>query len=238
MTATPPPPPAPPPAAPTVPAAERVRLAYQARPNSDYIFEQPGLVVFLTIITLGIYGYYVFYQLFRRMRDHNRRRLEMLDAANDFAWQQAVDRGIAEELRPNFERIAAHLQVMRGLSREFRDPAIWLVILIVSGGIGHFIAAYFLDADLIKHDQASGATEAELAAIYGRFGETVPAPDPSRVKGPDNYAARIIVSIVTCGIYALWWEYDLMVAGNRHFAAEWPGEDALAGAVHRLTQPA
>ncbi|MGH8986049.1 MAG: DUF4234 domain-containing protein [Acidimicrobiia bacterium] len=228
----------PPSAAPTVPAAERVRLAYQSRPNSDYIFEQPGLVVFLTVITLGIYAYYVFYQLFRRMRDHNLRRLDLLEGATEVAWEEAGKRGLAEELRPNFERIAAHLQMMRGLSREFRDPAIWLVILIVSGGIGHFVAAYFLDADLIKHDQASGAAEAELSLIYGRLGESVPAPDPSRVKGPDNYAARIIVSIVTCGIYALWWEYDLMVAGNRHFGAVWPGEDALAGAVYRLTQAA
>jgi hypothetical protein len=236
MTTTPPPPP--PPVAPATPAAERVRLAYQARPNSDYIFEQPGLVIFLSIITLGIYGYYVFYQLMRRMRDHNLRRIDLLEGATDVAWDEASKRGIAEELRPNFERISAHFQVLRALSREFRDPGIWLVILIVSGGIGYFIAAYFLDSDLIKHDQNAGAAEAELSVIYGRLGESVPAPDPRRVKGPHNYAGRIVASIFTCGIYSLWWEYDLMVEGNRHFEAEWPGEDALAGAVYRLTQPA
>jgi hypothetical protein len=237
MTSTPPaPPPTPPPTpgAPTVPPEERVRLAYQSRPNSDYIFEQPGLVIFLTIITLGIYGYYVYYQLIRRMRDHNVRRLDLLEGATEFAWNQASGRGIAEELRPNFERIATQLQVNRTMTRDFREPAIWLVILIVAGGIGHVIAAYFVDSDLIKHDQSSGAVEAELAAIYARLGETVPAPDPGRVKGPHNYAGRIVASIFTCGIYLLWWQYNLMVDGNRSFQAQWPTEDAIAGAVYRL----
>ncbi|HEX6310683.1 MAG TPA: DUF4234 domain-containing protein [Acidimicrobiia bacterium] len=231
MTNTPPPAPAPP----VVPPAERVRLAYQSRPNSDYIFVQPGLVIFLTIITFGIYGYFVFYQLFRRMRDHNQRRLDLLEGATEFAWGQATERGVAEELRPNFERVAAQLQVMRGMTTDFRDPAIWIVILIVAGGIGHVVGAYFLDGDLIKHDQASGAVEAELAVIFGRLGETVPAPDPGRVKGPHNYVGRIVATIFTCGIYLLWWQYNLMVDGNRSFEAQWPTEDAIAGAVYRLS---
>jgi hypothetical protein len=221
-----------------MPPAERVRMAYQSRASSDYIFEQPGLVIFLTIITCGIFGYYVYYQLFRRMRDHNRRRLDLLEGATEFAWNQASDRGIAEELRPNFERIAAHLQVMRSMTTDFRDPAIWLVILIVAGGVGHVVGAYFLDGDLIKHDQSSGAVEAELATIYGRLGQTVPPPDPARVKGPHNYGGRIVATIFTCGIYLFWWQYDLMVEGNRSFTAQWPVEDAIAGAVYRISEGA
>ena len=42
----------------------------------------PGLNVFLTIITFGIFGLVLFFGLMRRMRDHNRRRLELLDAAD------------------------------------------------------------------------------------------------------------------------------------------------------------
>ncbi len=222
---------------PTIAPAERVRLAYADRPNSDYVFEQPGLVIFLTIITCGIYGYYVFYQLMRRMRDHNRRRLEMLEAANQLAWDRATQQGLAEELRPNFERVAAHLEVMRAMTRDFRDPAIWLILAIVTA-IAFWVGAIFLDQDLVKHDQNEGAIEAELAHIYGRLGHTLPTPDPNRVKGQQNYAGRIIASIFTCGIYGLWWEYDLMVDGNRHFGHNWPWEDALAGAVHQMTAAA
>jgi hypothetical protein len=61
-------------------AAVRVRLAAQRRGESDYIFSYWSALGW-TILTLGIYGLYVFYQLVRRMRDHNARRLELLDAA-------------------------------------------------------------------------------------------------------------------------------------------------------------
>src|SRR6201985_3963001 len=61
-------------------AAVRVRLAAQRRGESDYIFSYWSALGW-TILTLGIYGLYVFYQLVRRMRDHNARRLELLDWA-------------------------------------------------------------------------------------------------------------------------------------------------------------
>ena len=81
--AVPGPPPAP--AVPQMTAAERVRVAARRRDETDYIFHYWSALGW-TILTLGIYGYYVFYQLVRRMRDHNARRLELLDAATTVAW--------------------------------------------------------------------------------------------------------------------------------------------------------
>jgi len=161
----------------------------------------------------------------------------MLEAATQLAWDRATQQGIADELRPNFERIAGHTQVLRTMTTDFRDPAIWLILAIVTG-IAGIIAWIFLDQDLVKHDQNEGAIEAELTHIYGRLGHALPAPDPSRVKGQHNYAGRIVATIFTCGIYAYWWQYDLMVEGNRHFGHNWPWEDALANAVHQMTTAA
>jgi hypothetical protein len=240
MTTTPPPPPPPseppPPPAPQPPAAtasERFRAAYGARAQTDYYFEGLGMVIFLTIITFGIFGFYVFYQLMKRMRDHNRRRLDLLESATEFAWNQASERGVAEELRPNFERIAANLAVMRQMTTDFRDPGIWVVIAVLTT-IAYYVGFVFLDQDLVKHDRAEGAAEAELSAIYGRLGQSVPAPDPARMKGQQNYAGRIIASIASCGVYFFWWLYNEMDDVNQHFQWNWPWEDSLAGAVHAL----
>ena len=213
---------------------ERFRAAYMARNQTDYYFEGLGMVIFLTIITCGIFGFYVFYQLMKRMRDHNRRRLDLLESATELAWQRASERGAAEELRPNFERIATNLAVMRGLTTEFRDPGIWVIIAILTS-IAYFVGFVFLDGDLIRHDQAEGAVEAELSAIFARLGQNVPAPDPSRQKGKQNYAGRIIASIASCGVYFYWWMYNQMDDVNKHFLWNWPWEDSLAGAVQALT---
>src|ERR1700745_2060114 len=61
-------------------AAVRVRLAAQRRGESDYIFSYWSALGW-TILPLGLYSLYVFYQLVRRMRDHNARRLQLLDWA-------------------------------------------------------------------------------------------------------------------------------------------------------------
>ena len=221
-------------------AKTRLQMARNDRARSDYVFSGPGLNVFLTILTCGIWGFFLFYQLMRRDKEHNERRLEFLDAANTYAWEQANSRGRADELRPAFERVATALVPLRRMTHDFRDPTIWLVLDILVGGlrfvglgagIAEIIGFVLIDMDLDTHDRAEGTAEAELVSIYAQLGIDLPAPDPSRVKGRQNYVARVIVSILTCGVYTLWWLYDMQVEGNQHVEGNWPFEDALVAAV-------
>jgi hypothetical protein len=94
----------------------------------------------------------------------------------------------------------------------------------------------FIDGDFVRHDVHEGAVEAELSAIYGRLGASLPAPDPSRVKGKENYGGRIVATVFTCGIYGFWWMADAMRAGNYHFRWNWPWEDALLPAVESISR--
>jgi hypothetical protein len=235
LPSTPPTPSAPggPPGPPPMPSIDRVYSAWQRRVETDYIFSF-WTAIGWTLLTFGIYGFYVFYQLVRRLRDHNIRRLELFDASIAFAWDQAGKRGLQDELTPSFERAAAHLAVMRQMTLDFRDPVIWLLLSIVTSGIAQIVAFVLLDKDLVRHDQAEVGVEYELSLIFGRFGYQVPAPDVSRVKQPDNYAGRIVALIVSFGIYGIWWLYNQMDVPNRHFRTNWSQEDALAGAVQAL----
>ncbi len=124
------------------------------------------------------------------------------------------------------------------MTTDFRDPTIWLLLSIVGGRLGfvEIIAYVFLDGDLVKHDIAEGGAESEVATIFSRLGQPVPQPDPARIKGKHNYIARVIVSIVTVGIYAFWWTYNMMNEPNRHFEVNWAWEDSLAQAAQALQQ--
>jgi hypothetical protein len=170
----------------------------------------------------------------RRDRDHNLRRIELLDAATTVAWEAAQQQRLDGELRPNFERIATQLAVMRQQTTEFRDPTVWLILAIVIRGIAEIIAYILIDGDLVTHDYAEGAVESELSAIYERLGAPVPPPDPNRLKGKHNYVGRVIATLATCGIYQFWWMYDVMTETNRHYYENWRWEDALAPAVQQL----
>jgi hypothetical protein len=250
MTGIPPPPPVPggpPPASwgpPPASATDRVRVAWQRRHDSDYVFHFWSALGW-TILTCGIFGFYVTYQLLRRSRDHNLRRLELLDAATAFAWERAESQGVAEELRPGFERVAGNLATLRQQTTQFRDPAVWTVLDVLGTyltGIGGLVvtAVYYslLDGDLDVHDRAEGAAEADLSVIYGRLGAPLAPPDAGRLKGRHNYAGRVVATILTCGIYALWWTYDVMTDLNRHFEHNWRWEDDLAASVQQLAAAA
>ena len=223
--------PAPPPP-PRTDAADRVRIAWQRRAESDYFFEF-WTAVGWTILTCGLFAIYIVFQLVRRTRDHNLRRIEMLDAANSFAWEQAWARNCTEELRPEFERTAAALAAMRAETSRFRDPVGWGVIAAFAGNIAAAAVFVLDDGDLIRHERAEYTAETALAAIYTRLGAQLAAPAPP-TRAPHNYGARIAVSLVTCGLYLFWWQYDVMNEGNRHFAADWQFEDGLAAAVQHL----
>lgn len=214
-------------------AADRIRAAWQGRGDTDYIFNF-WTALGWTVLTFGIYGLYVFYQLMRRMRDHNARRLELLDAAMTFGWEEAGRRGLQDELTPSFQRASAHIGALRNLTTQFRDPVIWLLLSIVAGGLVHLIAFIFLDQDLVNHDRAEVGVEYELAVIYGRLGQQLAFPQPDRVKRPHNYVGRVVATVFSFGIYFLWWFYDMMEDANRHFQLNWAQEDALAAAVQSL----
>ncbi len=216
-----------------IPAVDRVRIAWQRRSDTDYIFNF-WTALGWTVLTLGFFGLYVIYQLFRRMRDHNARRLELFDAALTVAWEEAGRRDLQEELTPSFQRAGLHIAVMRQMTTDFRDPVIWLLLAAVGGAIADVVAFWLLDEDLVKHDQAEVGVEYDLAFIYGRLGQTLPYPDTARVKGKHNYVGRIIATIFTAGIYSFWWVANLMNQPNEHFRTNWPQEDALAAAVQGL----
>ncbi|MDX6285288.1 MAG: hypothetical protein QOG53_773 [Frankiales bacterium] len=213
----------------TIPPTERIRLAYQSRAQSDYIFSFWTALGWF-ILTFGIYGYYVLYQLIRRSRDHNRRRLELLDATTTYAWDRAVAQGKAEELRPRFEQVAVSLEPMRRMTADFRDPVIWLVLAFVASGIVHFVAYVLLDQDLVKHEWGERAAQAQLAEILTIVGVIVHPTGPP-TKRNHNYVGRVIATICSLGFYGFWWTSDVMSDGNKHFYEDWRWEDELAAAV-------
>ena len=214
-------------------AIDRINLAWRRRAGTDYLFDY-WTALGWTVLTLGIYGFYVFYQLVRRMRDHNARRVELFDATLAFAWEEAGRRGLQDELTPSFQRAGTHMDVLRGMNSDFREPVVWLVLAIVARGIVEIIAFVLLDQDLVKHDRSEVGVEYELSLIFGRFGQVVPSPDQGRVKGQNNYVGRILATIFSFGVYLFWWYYNQMDDPNHHFRTNWAQEDALVAAANGL----
>ena len=96
------------------------------------------------------------------------------------------------------------------------------------------IGLVFIDGDFVKHDVHEGAVEAELSEIYGRLGQSVPAPDPHASRARRTMPDGSSPPSSPARIYGYWWMADAMRDGNWHFQWNWPWEDALAEAVQAL----
>lgn len=213
---------------------DRVRAAWSYRPRTDYLFDFTTALGW-TVLTLGVYWYYVLFQLVRRMRAHNLRRHEFLEAASTVAWEKAQERGLADELRPYFERVGGNLAVMRAAAGDFRDPLVWLMLTLITGGIAGLVAYVLVDGDLVTHETAELAVESDLALAFSRLDVPVAASaDTTGAKARHNYVGRLAAFVFTFGLYGLWWTYDLMTEGNNHFSGNWVVEDQVATAVQTL----
>lgn len=213
------------PAQPVTPPAQRLRMAVTRRADSDYIFSF-WTALGWSVLTCGIFGIYVLYKQFQRSVEHNRRRIEVLDSATALAWERTVAAGRTDEFTPHFQHITAQVNVLRNLDGQFRDPALWTLIGALTG-IGTYVGYVFLDQDLTAHEAAERSAEEQLSAVLGALGAQVQLPPAPTPKGQHNIVNRVIATIATCGVYALWWQYDLMVEGNANYRTDWAREDLL-----------
>ena len=210
-------------------AGERVRRAVADRASTDTVLDVRAAVGW-TVLTFGLYAFYLFYQLMRRSRDHNRRRVALLLAAEELARQRAVEQDRAEQLRPALEQVRADVQSLRDLDTDARDPMIWLLASFFGSGLVWLVEALVLDQDLIRHERHERAAEAGLTSVFAELGVALPAP-VAAAKEPHSYVARIVAVVATLGLYSFWWAADLVREGNANLVEDRAWEDALAAAV-------
>ncbi|HEX6054596.1 MAG TPA: hypothetical protein VFY98_02190, partial [Intrasporangium sp.] len=213
-------------AAPARTPREQIQQAVGDRPSSDYVFDVRTAIGW-TIVTFGLYAFYVFYQLMRRARDHNRRRVALLLAAQELARQRAIEMGRPEALDQALERVQAEVQALRALDDDFRDPTLWLLGSFLGSGLVWLAEAILLDQDLTRHERHERAAEAELTRVFAELGFSLPASVPV-MKQPHNCVRRVVALVATLGLYSLWWAADLMREGNAHLQQDQAWEDALA----------
>lgn len=220
-------------AVPSPTAAEQLQQAIRERPSTDYMFAFWSALGW-TVLTFGLYSFYVLYQLIRRSRDHNRRRAALFVAAQDLAWQRAVAQGSPERLRSSFQQVHGDVQQLQAMRDDFREPTIWLLLSIVGGGLVWLAGAILLDQDLVRHERHERAAEAGLTAVFAELGVVLPQPAPAG-KQPHNYVGRILAVVFTLGLYSLWWVADVMREGNANFQQGYAWEDALAQSLAGAT---
>ena len=202
------------------------------RVETDFITD-PGMAVFLSIITCGIYGLYIIYKLVQRRDEHFRRMADVAECAVLQLREKAKDREeiIADELY----RLDQIRMRMRTMSAE-KGAAIWLLICLctswIFGGFlfisfGDYILYYLLMNDYTDHDSTEAQFFTLMSGALAKLGLAGQTSQAQTSVPERNYINFLVFSIITCGIYGLYWMYVMIKDFNDHFMAQVPWEDFL-----------
>ncbi len=197
-----------------------------ARASTDFITD-PGMAILLSIVTCGIYGFYIIYKLVQRRDEHFKRMAAVADAA--VAQLRAKAQGREELIGQELAQLEQVRMRMATMAAE-RGAAIWLLICIFTG-IGSLILYYLLMQDYVEHDAVEAQFFTLMSSALAKLGLAAQASQAVPSVPQREFVTFLLLSIVTCGIYGLYWMYVMIKDFNDHFMAQVPWEDFLYTAL-------
>jgi hypothetical protein len=213
------------------PSYEQLALAeVQRRDDTDYRFSFWSYLGW-TILTFGIYSHFGTYKLVERRHLHAQRRL-----AFQSYWWHALNaraeasgrRGEVAEGLDNLSRIYQQVEAFE--RRNKREPVLWMLLRLVFTPVGAYIN-HFLNKDLRFYDEWESSFAANAEWVMSRLGLTVSVPKRRQPVPDRSTGLYVFLSIITVGIFSLYWRYTVMEDGNNHFTDDAAMEDALVGAI-------
>jgi len=192
-----------------------------------------GLVVLVLLATYAL-SLYIVYQLVNRRDRHFRRIARLAEDARIYVRTRAAETGA--DLGDLLAKMEAAEEAIRD-QRSPRGAVLWTVLCFVTGavpglgaGIVGLILYYLLMDDYKRHEANEAALTAAIGDAFSALGTQ--ARLPFRRAIPDrSFWLYVLLTIVTVGVFGLWWLYVLMVDPNRHFEVHNQWEPVLEAAA-------
>jgi ABC-type multidrug transport system fused ATPase/permease subunit len=163
----------------------------------------------------GILYLYFFYMLIRRRNQHFSRQQRF------FTDLVTVLRGAAYKRNVNADAVLGSIEntVRQSQAEETEKSAVlWVILMLVPliNIIAVLYVLYFLTSDFHKHERREDGMLSDAERALGTMGVQFifhrDNPIPSR-----SFVLYFILTIITLGIFGLYWEYVLIKDPNNHF---------------------
>jgi len=174
----------------------------------------------LSIVTCGIYMFYVIYKLLERREQHFERmvsfRKDMIAVLKEKAEASSPD-GLNPEIEAEFSQLEGlDLDATNRDRSGDKSPVLWLILSMVVGVIIYYVY-YFLNDDFRAHEANEHAFMLKASEVMNRLGITENQIVTPMVIPERNFITFLLLSLVTCGIYAIYWLYTIITDPNNHF---------------------
>lgn len=172
---------------------------------------------FLSIITCGIYWFYVLYKLLERREQHFERMASFRSHLIDVLKEKAEAAGKSSEVEADITELEGmNLDATSRDRSGEKSPVLWLVLSIVIGVVVYYVY-YFLNDDFRAHEANEHAFMRKAGEIANKLGISAEQVMTPIVVPERKFVTYLILTIITCGIYGIYWIYTLITDPNYHF---------------------
>jgi hypothetical protein len=191
-----------------------------------------AMYLIVGFFTLGIYTLYVHFKLIQRQQEHFKRMGRFNDDLLKLTEERADDLGQARQHAHEIEDVRALNEQYQRLQRgKERSPGLWIVISIITLGLGFLYVLWFLNADLRAHQTAEAEYIERSSALLNKLGIGKHPIVVEQVVPDRSYPLYLFLTVITLGLFELYWAYVRIKDGNQHFLEHDRFEDQLVGMI-------
>lgn len=189
----------------------------------------------LFYVLIGILSY----KLVKRQNEHCQReaqlRMGMISFLKAAAGSPEREATIASEIAT---MNTIHSQ--SNMSERQREPVLWALAIILGFLFIPFIGVilglymfYFLMKTIYEHDSRWNTFAQQTQLAMNKLGYAIGAPPWIQAVPNRSFVVYLILSIITLGLFALYWLHTLVKDPNEHFKSQWYFEDQLVNSIGR-----
>lgn len=191
--------------------------------DSDSLMVAPTLMIVLVGIASTAVSLYIVYHLVGRRDRHFRRLARLAEDATVYLRSRAQEAGA--DLSGPLEQLERMQRTMREQAGE-RGALIWAVLWVLAGLAVQYVLFYVLMQDFRRHE----ASEVELTVALNEAFSALGA-EPGIAFQPQiperSFWLYVLLTLITFGVWNLYWLYCMMADPNRHFVAQADWETRL-----------
>jgi hypothetical protein len=178
-----------------------------------------GIVIYMILALLP------WYKLIRRRSEHFRRDRILREGLIGYIRGVAAERGIEAQMTTEVATMMTVHSESNGEEDE-KSAILWIVLSIITFGLVGIYVSYFLTKDPHGHDVRQLAFMQQVQSSFSKFQKTIVFPFWKAMPGR-SFFLYLILTWLTFGLFALYWNYALISDFNGHFKAQWQIEDQL-----------
>ncbi len=185
--------------------------------------------VFGVFFVVGIIFLYLYYVLIKRRNRHFARQVRFFQAAVPLLREAAQIKGVDVEAR--LVPVERSLREAQDEEAE-KSAALWVVLSFIFS-IAAFYVYYFLMRDFHRHERREDGLIEDISHILVDLGQM---ELPRRVESVPrrSFALYFILSILTLGVFGIYWIYRLIEDPNTHFREQRKMEAELLSRLEAL----